>query len=57
MIGQRMSDSDGFTYCYGKAKAGYECRYRYKNQINRCRRNDKRSVKAKELQQYFKDNS
>lgn len=48
MIGERKSNSDGFTYEYGAAKGGYKNASRHKHLINRCRRTDKKSVKREE---------
>lgn len=48
MMGHRHMDSDGFTYVYGAVKDGSTVRPATAN-TKRARRNDKRSVKAKEL--------
>lgn len=55
MIGGRIMDSDGFTYTYGKTSNEYRNKKRNKNVANRSRRNDKRSVKAKELKREIKE--
>lgn len=47
MIGERLNDADGFTYGYGRANE-YSTTGRHNETKNRCRRADKRSVKAKE---------
>lgn len=49
MLGNRESNSDGFTYIHGKFKQGRIKRSRNKNHAAKMVRNDKRSVKAKEL--------
>lgn len=46
--GYRDSDSDGFTYRYGRHKGGYTKRSRHTNTIKRMIRNDKRSVRQAE---------
>ena len=53
-IGERRSNSDGYTYCYGKVDE-YSNDYRHKELIARCRRSDKRSVKAKELKRMLNE--
>lgn len=40
---------DRFTYLYGKHKGGLVKRPRHGNSIARCRRADKRSIKAKAM--------
>ena len=47
MIGDRIMNSDGFTYGYGKVNE-YSTTYRHKETVKRCKRADKRSVKNKE---------
>lgn len=54
MMGERMINSDGFTYGYGRANE-YSTTYRHKETTERCRRNDKRSVKQKELRRIWKE--
>ena len=54
MIGRRLRDSDGFTYGYGRANE-YSNTYRRRETVERCRRADKRGVKAKELKRVFKE--
>ena len=59
MIGQRMRDSDGFTYVSGKASGGkgnYDSAKRHKELIKRSKRTHKRSVKAQEMKRILKDN-
>jgi hypothetical protein len=46
--GFREADDDGFTYRYGRHKAGYIKRGRHTNGIKRMVRNDKRSVRQAE---------
>lgn len=48
--GQRESDDDGFTYRYGRHKAGSIKRTRHNNGIARCRRADKRAARQAALQ-------
>lgn len=58
MIGDRRKNGDGFTYCYGGRveKYGSGClRRSRKNLIPRCKRNDKRSVKAKAIRRILKE--
>jgi hypothetical protein len=55
MIGQRLKDSDGFTYEYGQCKGGYKNGQKFKELINRCRRNDKRSVRLKSMKRILKE--
>lgn len=49
MMGGRIMDDDGFTYVYGKAKAGRKPHKRNHNVTERCIRHDKRKVKMAEL--------
>lgn len=51
MMGHRAQDSDGFTYSYGKFKFNRSAKNKFK--MRRLIRNDKRSVKAKELNRIF----
>ena len=44
ILGQRKTNDDGFTYSYGKYKMS-KCRSRYKNQIKRSKRADKRKAR------------
>jgi hypothetical protein len=53
--GLRQSDDDGFTYVAGKHKAGRIKRTRNKMKTSRCMRNDKRSVKAREMKRMLKE--
>ena len=55
LMGCRQSDSDGFTYVYGKYKDGRSKHRRNRNQTTRCIRNDKRSVRGKELRRCKKE--
>lgn len=52
MLGNRKSDSDGFTYPYGKFKFNKNTR---SNSIRSQIRYDKRSVKSKELERELQD--
>lgn len=49
LFGWRETDSDGFTYRYGKFKNGYKKTPHHNKGIKISKRNDKRSVKAKSL--------
>lgn len=49
MLGYREQDDDGFTYRYGKHKGGYKKQARHTKSIKLLVRNDKRSVKQKEI--------
>jgi hypothetical protein len=48
MMGGRFEDSDGFTYVYGAVKDGSTVRPASAT-TRRCVRNDKRSVRSREL--------
>lgn len=54
MMGDRMINNDGFTYVYGRAKGGFKRRVSTAT-IDRCRREDKRKVKAAELRELKQD--
>lgn len=55
MHGILQDNDDGFTYVAGKHKNGRVKRTRNRNQTARCIRNDKRSVKGKELARAFRE--
>lgn len=55
LFGWRESDSDGFTYRYGRYRNGYVKRTRHNNEIRRMVRHDKRAVKAKALRRIMKE--
>lgn len=55
MLGQREADDDGFTYCSGAHKGGFIKKPRHTANINRCRRSDKRKVKAAAIRRELKD--
>jgi hypothetical protein len=54
MIGERMMNSDGFTYVYGAVKDGSTVRPASQTTL-RMIRHDKRAVKARELRDAMRD--
>lgn len=53
--GYRESDDDGFTYVSGRHKAGRIKRTRNHETTERCARNDKRSVRAREIKRMMSE--
>jgi hypothetical protein len=54
MIGNRLNDSDGFTYIYGRIKDGSSNRPSTAT-TKRCVRADKRAVRNKELKRMLSE--